>query len=354
VRGRVAGRHLAGTLGYALRVLRVGVIGYGHWGPNYARLLDAIAGVELTVICDQRADRRREAASRYPRVAIAATVDDLLASSADAVVVATPAETHLAIGLAVLAAGRHVLIEKPMGLDRAEVAALIAAAGASDRVLMVDHTYVFSDGVAEVLSLVGSGALDGQFAYRSVRTNPGRVAGEVGVLRDLAVHDLSILDRLHRELPVSVAVRLRSHEIPGSTLADLSLGYPDGSTAEITAGWGTGERSRLVVLESPVATIVYDDLAIGQKVRLLPQVGEASRCAAAHDEAADRAVDAPCTDREPLRHAIEHFIAAVASGSTPVTDGRSALRMAQILDAGRRSLKADGLVEQLDELGAHG
>ncbi|MGI8757532.1 MAG: Gfo/Idh/MocA family protein [Acidimicrobiales bacterium] len=334
-------------------MLRVGVIGYGHWGPNYARLLETLPRVDLTAIGDRLAARQAVATERHPAVAVVGSVDEVLATAPDAVVVATPAETHLSIGLAALAAGCHVLIEKPMGLDAAEVAALVAAADDAGRTLMVDHTYLFSDGVDEVVGIVRSGALGGPFTYRSTRTNPGSVDGEVGLLRDLAVHDLSILDRVHGGLPASVSAQARADGPVGSQLVDLSLVYADGSQAEITVGWGTDHRARLVVLESVHATVVYDDLALGAKVRLLPQVSEAARRVVVHDEESDRAVDAPSADREPLRRAIEHFIRSVAAAEAPSTDGGSALRVAQVLDAGQRSIERDGRVERLDELGAH-
>ena len=335
-------------------MLRVGVIGYGHWGPNYARLLASLPGVDLAVIGDRLVPRQAVATERHPAVSVVGSVDEVLATAPDAVVVATPAETHLPVGLAALAAGCHVLIEKPMGLDGVEVAALVDAADAADRTLMVDHTYLFSDGVEEIVGFVRSGVIGGPFTYRSTRTNPGKVGGEVGVLRDLAVHDLAILDRVHGGLPVSVSARVRSDGPVGSQLVDLSLAYADRSQAEITVGWGTDHRTRLVVLESADATVVFDDLALGAKVRLLPQVEEAPGKVAVHDGKSDRAVEAPSADREPLRRAIEHFIRSVTAAETPSTDGRSALRVAQVLDAGKRSFERDGCVERLDELGARG
>ena len=343
---------------YARTVLRVGVIGYGHWGPNYARILRAAAAARLVVVCDRSADRCASAAGDHPDATIVDRAEDVFAlgraGALDAVVIATPAETHAALGLAALDAGLHTLIEKPLGMDVLEVEALVAAAAAAGRTLMVDHTYLYSDAVAELVRVVDGGTLGEAFSYRSVRTNRGGVPGTVGVARDLAVHDLAILDRLHDDEPHTVrAVHAGDGSVDhAADVVRLELAYPDGSSAHITVGWGTEERARLVVLESADATVVYDDLAVGAVVRVLPGLdGSAARWPElAHDPDADRSVEPPTADREPLRRAVVHFLEAVTTGTTPATDAASALRLARVLDGAQRSLDAGGIDVALGEL----
>src|SRR5205807_8842268 len=98
--------------------IRVALLGFGYWGPNYARVLHELPQVELTIVCDKSVDRLAQVRQRYPGVATSGNVDEALGrADIDAVVIATPASTHQALVEAVLRSGRHVLVEKPMSLE---------------------------------------------------------------------------------------------------------------------------------------------------------------------------------------------------------------------------------------------
>ncbi len=329
-------------------MIAVGVVGFGHWGPNYTRILAADSETTLAFVCDASADRCRRRGESSPR---GTGRDDtrrcLALAEADAVIVATPAETHAPMVRAALDAGLHVLAEKPLGMDAAEVEDLLDASGEADRTLMADHTYVFSEPVARLHDLVASGIMGGPFAYRSLRTNPHHVAGPVGVLRDLAVHDLAILEVLHSTPPTAVAAT-RPESAGGVDLVELRLSYDDGSSAEVSVGWGTAERTRRVTLESRRATVVYDDLLRGREVEVL-RVDDTLEPVDGWHEPLGRS-----SDTEPLRGAIRHFVQSIGHRTEPVTSGRSALRIARVLDAGRASLAIGGDDVELGELEALG
>jgi predicted dehydrogenase len=299
--------------------IRVGVVGFGHWGPNYTRILSSLPGTSLAFVCDVAADRCRVAAQQHPEVLVTDNLEAALdALGHGAVVVATPAETHAAVTLSALQHGNHTLVEKPLGMDAREVATMVDTAEAAGLTLMVDHTYVFSDAFAAMCEAVERGELGGPFAYRSRRTNPRHVVGTVGVLRDLAVHDLSILDVLHDSPPATVTAH---HPDVESLIhmVELQLAYADGSTAEVLVGWGTPERARHVELRSKRATMVCGD--------------EETR-----------------SDREPLRRAVEHFLSSVVRGEPPITGAATARRVTHVLDAGRQSLASGGEHVLLDAL----
>src|SRR5258705_8852205 len=133
------------------RPLRVALVGFGYWGPNYARVLNDLPGVELTVVCDRSAERLAHVRTRYPAMATSDDLAGVLAGGrADAVVIATPASTHKPLVQAALETGHHVLVEKPMALDVAGCDTLCELAGASGRVLMVGYTFLYNAGVRKM------------------------------------------------------------------------------------------------------------------------------------------------------------------------------------------------------------
>jgi predicted dehydrogenase len=101
--------------------LRVGVVGLGYWGPNIARNLAAIPGCELIWLCDERDEPRARLAPQFPRARATAQLEEMLAdSSLDAVLIATPVATHAELAGAVLAAGKHCFVEKPLATSVAD------------------------------------------------------------------------------------------------------------------------------------------------------------------------------------------------------------------------------------------
>jgi len=141
------------------RPLRVALIGFGYWGPNYARVLNDLPGVELAVVCDRSAERLTQVRARYPGMATSDDVAAVLAEGGiDAVVVATPASTHRTLVEAAIESGHHVLVEKPMALDVAGCSALCELAAAAGRVLMVGYTFLYNPGVRKMKEVMAPDA----------------------------------------------------------------------------------------------------------------------------------------------------------------------------------------------------
>ena len=186
--------------------LRVGVIGFGYWGPNLARNFQRDAGVELAAIADADEKRRASAAQQYKTARIFSDGSEVIREAdIDAVVVATPPATHFAIVRSALEAGKHVFVTKPFVLNSAQARELNALAAERKRVVMVDHTYIFTSAVRKMKEILDSGELGKLFYFDSVRINLGLFQTDSNVIWDLATHDLSILDYLIGETPESVA-----------------------------------------------------------------------------------------------------------------------------------------------------
>ena len=123
-------------------MLKVGVIGYGYWGPNLVRNFVEVEESSVSCLCDTRNDRLALAGSRYPSIVLTRDVEEVLTSpEVDAVALATPVSTHFDLALRALKSGKHVLVEKPLAETSEKCERLIAEAEKRRLLLMVDHTF---------------------------------------------------------------------------------------------------------------------------------------------------------------------------------------------------------------------
>src|SRR5690349_19041548 len=175
-------------------MINVGVIGYGYWGPNLVRNFMAAPGSEVTRVCDLREERLAPLRKVYPGLKTCRQPQELINDPAiDAVVIATPVSTHFDLASAALRAGKHVLVEKPLAAKSDHARQLIDEAARRNLVLLVDHTFVYTDAVRKTRELIATGALGDIYYYDAVRVNLGLFQHDVNVVWDLAIHDLSIM-----------------------------------------------------------------------------------------------------------------------------------------------------------------
>ncbi len=201
--------------------LRVGILGFGYWGPNLARSFSSLQNVELVAICDQSKENLSRAKRLHSSAELFESFEEMLSkTSLDAVAIATPAYLHHHFASRALRYGLHVLVEKPMTLDSQEGLQLVELAERNDRVLMVDHTYLYSPVFNEISRLVSSGELGELRHVACQRRSLGLFQQHMNVAWDLAPHDLSILTALFGELPESVSCQARS--VMGGKQADVS------------------------------------------------------------------------------------------------------------------------------------
>src|SRR5580693_7705105 len=240
------------------------VVGAGYWGPNLVRTALATPALRLKRLCDLDLERARavlgyqttaQATSSYEKV-----LDD---REIAAVAIATPAATHFELVSAALAAGKHVLVEKPLTASAAEAGKLITLAHESHLALMCDHTYCYTPAVRQLREIVrGGGIGDIQFVD-SVRINLGLVQPDVDVLWDLAPHDLSILDFVLPEDVKPVAVAAHTGDPIGAgraCLAYLSIWLSNGALAHVHVNWLSPTKIRTTVIGGSRRTIVWDDM----------------------------------------------------------------------------------------------
>ncbi len=329
--------------------IRVGIIGFGYWGPNLLRAFGECAGVSVRACAELQPDRRALIRQRHPDVAVTADADAVLSDPAiDAVAIATPVSTHAALARTALMHGKHVLVEKPLADSVADAEALHALAVRERRVLMVGHTFVYTGAVRRMKAIVEAGELGTLHYLDAVRVNLGLFQHDVDVLWDLAPHDLSILLHLVPAAPRAVSAVGAPHT--GSGLVDvayLTLHYADDFLAHLHVNWLSPVKLRRLLIGGSRRMLVYDDMEPSEKVRVYDCGVEVTTRESVHRMLIDyRTGDmwAPKIDvREALAVECEHFCACIRDGREPLTDGAFGVRIVRLLEAASRSLATGGV-----------
>jgi predicted dehydrogenase len=331
-------------------LIRVGVIGYGYWGPNLVRNFFGTPEVEVACVSDLRADRLALLKNRYPAIETTQNVRELIEDpSIDAVAIATPVSTHYELALRALQHGKHVLVEKPLASNTEQVQHLMDAAQKRNLVLMVDHTFVYTGAVRKIRELVESGSLGEIYYYDSVRVNLGLFQHDVNVLWDLAVHDLSIMDYVLPFRPCAVSATGLNH-LAGETenIAYLTLFFEGSQIAHIHANWLAPVKLRRTLIGASRKMIVYDDLEQSEKIKIYDKgitLNTQNPEKVYQTLVGYRTGDmlAPNLDgTEALRREIDHFLNCVRRLEKPVTDGSAGLRVVEILQAASLSMAQRG------------
>lgn len=329
--------------------VRVGVIGYGYWGPNLVRNFVESGRAQVVAVSDMKPERRALVESRYPGVRATADAGELLRDpSLDAVAIATPVSTHFELGEKALAAGKHVFMEKPLAATSEQAARLIEEAERRRRVLLVDHTFVYTGAVRKIRELVENSGLGEIYYYDSVRVNLGLFQHDTNVIWDLAVHDLSIMDFVLPARPVAVSATGISH-VPGKpeNIAFLTLFFEGSLIAHIHVNWLAPVKLRRTLIGASQKMIVYDDLEASEKVKVYDKGITVSgdpeslyRLLVGY-----RAGDmwAPQLDTtEALQTEVQHFLRCLAGQEQPLTGGAAGLRVVRILEAATQSMANRG------------
>jgi predicted dehydrogenase len=336
-------------------MIRVGLVGFGHWGPNLARCLAAHPRARLVAIADRDADRRAAAAERYPQAVAFACAAELLADPMiDAIAIATPAATHFALASSALHAGKHLLVEKPMATREHEAETLVNEAARRRLVLMVDHTFLFTPAVRRLVELVEAGQVGSLRYCDAMRVGLGRVQNDVNVLWDLAVHDLAVLDRLTQETPETVSAHGAGHySAERVELAFLTLRYPSQFIAHLHVNWLSPVKLRRMLIGGSRSTILWDDLESSEKLKVYGPVDTGAgpaeilrqqQIGARHGDAWSPRLEV----REPLADAVEEFLRAIEEGGPgSLADSESGLRVVRLLAAAEASLARNGAPVEL-------
>jgi predicted dehydrogenase len=343
--------------GEVTKMINVGVVGCGYWGPNLARNLKSLPNCNLKGMCDLSEARLKHMRTLYPDVEGMTDFQHLLNGvGVDAVVVAAPVKHHYSLAKASLLAGKHTLIEKPMASSSEECEELIEVAERNGLVLMVGHTFLYSSPVQKIVEIIEAGDI-GEIRYiNSRRLNLGLFQKDINVAWDLAPHDISIILHILEEFPVIVNCQGNAHVTPGiEDVTNISLVFRHKRFATIQSSWLEPRKVREMTIVGTRRMIVYDDLQTHEKIRIYDtRVDRPPH----HDTFADFHYSYHYGDsyipyikqEEPLKVECQHFLDCIQQGMNPLTNGHKGLELVKILEAATKSLKSRGAPVTFSEL----
>jgi predicted dehydrogenase len=328
---------------------RIGLIGAGYWGANLATSFEATRAAEIAWICDLEEWRAKALAANRPHARTTTELDDVLDDlTISAVAISTPTSTHHMLAKRALAAGKHVLVEKPITTSVAEASDLVDAARRACRALLVGHVFEYNSTLAAVKQIIGRGEL-GVLHYLSFeRTNLGPVRTDVNALWDLASHDVSIMCDLVDASPVDVTASGQSFLNAGiEDVVFATFSFANGAKAHVHASWLNPRKVRQITIVGSRKMLVWDDLDLQMPVRLFDKRVDAADSKTPSGDflehktrLVDRGFFVPNVPlNRPLQAECEHFLECISTGKRPKSGGESGLRVVRVLDAAMQSLR---------------
>jgi predicted dehydrogenase len=330
--------------------VRTAVIGCGRWGPNHIRVLSSLKGCQVTTVADVDEGRVARVRERFPHVKGVTDYRHALDDHGiDAVVVATPTGSHHAIIRDAIAAGKHVLCEKPLCPTVVEGQELVTLAQQHQRVLMVGHVFLFNPGILKMKELVDAGELGSVYYLSANRVNLGPVRSDVNAAHDLASHDISIFNWMLGSMPDTVSATGASYLQPGiEDVTMITLKYPWGVMAHVQASWLDPKKVRQITVVGDQRMLTWDDLDLATPISVYDKGADVRESFRDYREflqvsLRDGDVRLPkVASGEPLEIQDRAFIEAVNRGAAERSDGAFGLDVVRVLEAVDASLRLGG------------
>jgi predicted dehydrogenase len=329
-------------------MIRVGVIGYGYWGPNIVRNFTNGDVSRVVMVCDKRPEALRKVQQAYPQLPVTSESTELITSpQVDVVAVVTPVWTHFELAKAALKNGKHVFVEKPFTFTSAQAEELVNLAEQKRLQIMVDHTFLFTGAVKKIRQLIDNGTLGNLYYYDSMRVNLGLFQHDVNVIWDLAPHDLSIMDYLIQERPEGVVATAEKHLNGMEDVAFLTFYFPHNIIAHVNVNWLSPVKVRTTLIGGEKKMLVWNDLEADEKIRVYDRGVDKSPSSEGIYEMLMkyRTGDmwAPQVEHtEALKKELEYFAECINSNRTPINDGKAGYRVVRMLEAANQSVKKKG------------
>jgi predicted dehydrogenase len=333
-------------------MLRIGVVGYGYWGPNIVRNLHGQKSSQAVMVCDKNPAALARVQKTYPSIqTVSDPLEVLRSPEIDAVAVITPVWTHYELAKMALENGKHVFVEKPFTSNSAQAEELIELAARKNLTIMVDHTFLFTGAVRKIRELTDSGALGDLYYYDSLRVNLGLFQHDVSVIWDLAPHDLSIMDHIIKAEPEAVVATGEKHLNGVEDVAFLTIYFQKNIIAHINVNWLSPVKIRTTLIGGQKKMVVWNDLVADEKVRVYDKgvqvtSGEGIRDLLVSYRTGD--MWAPQLEQvEALHIELEYFADCVMNSKTPFNDGHAGLRVVRMLEAAEESIRKKGELVRL-------
>lgn len=333
-------------------MIKIGVIGCGHWGINYIRDFNKLRISVVTKCCDIKKENLDLIKELYQNINLTTDYKDILKdTSIDAVVVATPASTHYKIVKDCLEYGKNVIAEKPLTLIPKESQELIDLSVKKNKVLMVGHTFLYNPGIIKLKEYIKNGELGRIYYMNATRTHLGLIREDVNAVWDLAPHDVSIFNFLTDKLPVSVNATGGCYLKEGrEDAAFINLTYPNGIIANIYVSWADSNKERTVKVVGSKARVVFNDIDHLEMLKVYKKGIVNERKFDDYGEfklsIRDGDILSPKVEIvEPLKEMCKHFIDCIINKKKPLSDGVNGHEVVRVMAAIESSLKSHKTIE---------
>jgi predicted dehydrogenase len=332
-------------------MIRIGIIGYGYWGPNLVRNFMNVEGCIVSHICDLDIKKLEIAKKKYPSINTTNSIDQVFENSEiDAVVIATPVSTHYDLASKALESNKHILVEKPLTNNVEQAQILGKKANDKNKILMIDHTYLYTPAIQKIKELIDSDSL-GEIQYiDSTRINLGLFQTDVNVMWDLAVHDIAICCYLLKEKPISVQAIGISHTENGlENMAYITLHYNTKKIIHFNCSWVSPVKIRYMLIGGDKKMAVFNDLETTEKIKIYDSSYE-NKYDSEHakkfltDYRIGDIFIPKIPQIEGLKNMAEDFISSIQNNKEPISNFNLGLEIVKILESAQKSIKNDGQV----------
>ena len=316
--------------------MNIGIIGFGYWGQNLVRNFKNIKNCNVTHIAESQKERHERIHKLYPDITISTFNQIITNSNIDAVVIATSISSHYELAKAALENDKHVLIEKPMADSEKNALELIRLSKQQKKILMVDHTYLYTGAVQEIKKLTDDGSLGEILYVVSIRANLGKLQSDFNVLWDLAPHDISIINYLINEKPISVQAIGKSYtKNELESIAYLILHYKSNKIIHLNCSWVSPIKIRTMIIAGSKKMLVFDDLE-QKKIRIYDKNFQNNITSN------DGILEPEFSSKEGLSVMAEDFVNSIINDKQPLSNSNLGLEVVKILEASQKSIKNNG------------
>jgi len=329
-------------------MIRIGVLGYGYWGPNIVRNFHTHNGSQVVMVCDKNPKCAERLRKVFPSMPFSVDENEILKSpDIDLVAVVTPVGTHYELAKLALENGKHIFVEKPFTGSVAQAEELIELADKKNLKIMVDHTFLFTGAVKKIKELVDNKELGDLYYYDSLRVNLGLFQHDVNVIWDLAAHDLSIMDHVIGQKAEAVVATGETHLNGVEDVAFITVYFPRHVIAHINVSWLSPVKVRTTLIGGEKKMLVWNDLEADEKIKIYDKgVSMCANPSNLHQLLVSyRSGDMHAPQLEPieaLRAETAYFLQCIEKNTTPFNDGVAGLRVVRLLEAADKSMRNRG------------
>ena len=334
-------------------MLKIGIIGYGYWGPNIVRNFNSIGRAKVVSVCDNNTAALKRAKRAYPHIEVYKDCRQVLSSPGiDVVAIVTPVSSHYQLARRALENGKHIFVEKPFTATVDEARKLIDIASKKRLKIMVDHTFIFTGAVRKIKKLIDSHTLGDIYYYDSTRVNLGLFQHDVNVIWDLAPHDLSVMDYIIKARPCAITANGVDHFGRSlENIAYIAAYFPDNMIAHFNVNWLSPVKIRTTLIGGAKKMLVWNDLDTDEKIKIYDKGVTVKTVEGVYNmlvEYRSGDMHAPKIEHaEALKVELDYFIDCILKDKVPINDGMAGLRIIKMLEASDRSLKNKGKMIKL-------